>query len=195
VQIGSASDERRQMLAEWYLASLRRHGAFLTTERVRRWIRVRGRSYYVTGSQLQAALDATYAELDSAISNRLDCGADADGSASEIAIVGLAQRRLQARLIDEIRRGKRRVEVVDLSAAGNRDGSRHEIDDDAPAHLDRFVLTELRRESKSTQAVILLTAGGYSAPEISSRLGMSPSAVRQRVSRFGKRLRSFREAA
>ena len=61
----------------------------------------------MTGDQLQCALDATYSELHEAIARRPDWGSDADGQPLVPAVVGLARRRLQARLIDEVRREAR----------------------------------------------------------------------------------------
>jgi hypothetical protein len=180
---------RREMLAQWYLASLRRYERPLHSSRSRWLIRAGSRSYFVTGEQLHCALDATYHELHGALATHRAWGVDSDGNAAELAVVGLAQRRLQARLVDEIRRDQRAPEVVDVSEDHTFAGGL-----DEPA-MPAGIVEALRQESDATQAVVLLAGAGYTAPEIASRLGVKPTAVRQRLSRFGRRVRVMREAA
>jgi hypothetical protein len=180
---------RREMLAQWYLGALRRYGRALGSSRSRWLIRVGSRSYYVTGEQLHGALDTTYQELHAAFASHRAWGVDSDGNAAELAVVGLAQRRLQARLVDELRRAHRCPEVVDVSGDHTFDGGITELG------VPLGIVDELRRESDATQKAVLLAGAGYTAPEIASRLGIEPAAVRQRLSRFGRRVRMTREAA
>ena len=150
----------------------------------------------MTGDQLQDALDATYAELHVAVGHRPNWGSGAEGEPLMWAVVGLAQRRLQARLIDEIRRGQRAPDAVDLPELTNDEdlgltGGMGNPCDDTGGDL----FAELARESASTQAVVVLAGAGFSAPEIAARVGINPAAARQRLSRFGRRVRSSQEAA
>lgn len=187
---------RRGMLARWYLDALHRHDRLLRSTRSRAPVRVNARSYFVTGEQLHHALDSTYSELHCALAQHTHWGADANGEPSASAVVGLAQRRLQARLVDEIRRSRRTPEAVDLSETRV---DRYSVASEQRAEpVEQFaldLLTELSRESAVTQAVVLLASAGFASPEIAERVGLKPAAARQRLSRFGRRLRLSAEAA
>jgi hypothetical protein len=180
---------RQKMLAQWYLAALQRYERPLDSTRARWPIRVGSRSYYVTGEELHNALDTTYHELHSGFASHRTWGVDSIGNAFEVAVIGLAQRRLQARLVDQLRRGHRSPTVVDLNE--------HHIFERGVAELalPATIVEELKRESVGTQQTVLLAGAGYSAPEIASRLGVEPAAVRKRLSRFGRRVRLIQEAA
>jgi DNA-directed RNA polymerase specialized sigma24 family protein len=182
------------MLAQWYLAALGRHDRVLRSARSRHAIRLAGHSYFVTGDQLQHALDSTYTELHAAIARNPHWGSGAEGQPLMSAVAGLARRRLQARLIDELRRGHRTPDLVDLPEFADEDAQTTDSHDERdPVTSELFA--ELARESISTQAVVVLAGAGFSGREIALRLGIKPAAARQRLSRFGKRLRALREAA
>jgi len=176
-------DARRRMLADWYLGAARRYAHVFCTERQRHVVRVGGTSYYVTSQHLQDALDATYAELHVALGRRSGWGVGKDGKPTALAVAGLAQRRLRSRLVDELRRNERAVVISDDASADDTiadDGLRGELS---------AVLDELAREPAETRAAVLLTAAGYRAPEIGEHLGIAPASVRQRTSRFARRIR------
>jgi DNA-directed RNA polymerase specialized sigma24 family protein len=121
-------------------------------------------------------------------------GSNEAGEASLVAVVGLAQRRLEARVIDELRKGHRAPEIVDFVDLSNDVPSPHTVEDLAKAALSDL-LKALAHESVSTQAVVVLAGAGFSAPEIGAKLDIAPAAARQRLSRFGRRARMLREVA
>lgn len=191
-------EARRSLLADWYLDTLERHSRVLNSERCRHAVRAAGRSYFVTSEQLHNALDVSYRELHVALERRDSWGCDGEGRPSMLAICGLSQRRLQARLVDEMRRGLGTPEVSEEPLApeqASETASVFSSVDDPSERVGDGVLVELSRESMPTREAVLLVMAGFSAPEVGSRLGIAPSAVRQRVSRFSRRIRSLQVVA
>lgn len=191
-------ETRRSLLAGWYLDVLYRHRRVLNSERCHHVVRAAGRSCLVTSEQLLSALDASYRELHLALARKDSWGCDGEGRPSMLAVIGLAQRRLQARLVDEVRRGQRMPQVAAFPLASALPSETTRLfgsAEDRPDRVGDGVLAELSRESVQTRKAVLLAMAGFTAPEIGSRLGIAPSAVRQRVSRFGRRIRALEEAA
>lgn len=196
MNISGTVDARRRMLADWYLAAVARHDRVLRSERVRQVVRVGGRLYYVKGEQLQNALDTAYHELHVAFGRRESWGMGPDGRPSPLAVAGLAQRRLRARLIDQFRRSEHTLDLVGLSSTEEvfQEG-KPDVAGDPADRVIGGVFAELSHESTATRAAVLLSAAGFTAGEIASQLEIAPASVRQRTSRFARRLRAAQQAA
>jgi hypothetical protein len=95
------------MLYRWAAAWYGRHEGQLASEGVASSLRVGRKSYWVTSDQALTAVSRTVQELDAALAEHPTWGSDERGRPCDLAMRGLINRRLAARLLDQVRRAGR----------------------------------------------------------------------------------------
>jgi hypothetical protein len=191
------------MLHDWAAAWYGRHEGELASEGVPFPLRIGHRTYWVTSEQALAAVSRTVQELDAALAEHPTWGSDARGRPCDLAMRGLINRRLAARVLDQVRRASG-VAAESLSAPlpGMPDadltlGDTVAGPSDVTGAESRTWLSQvLAIEPRLTREVIMRRIVGESSEQISTKLGLTDAATRQRISRFRRRnARDFLDAA
>ena len=174
---------RQQMLAAWVCEWLSRHRSALARERSLVPVRVGRRTYLVTAQEAERALAQTHDELFQAFAVRPQWGVDVVGRPSEVAVRGLAVRRLSDRMRDALRARANRPLAVGLDDADS------ELAAVAVAPYESVdAVLDLKRsladESSTTREIVWRCGLNESAAEAAAGMGLQADAVRQRLSRF-----------
>lgn len=176
------------MLGEWMRDWSARHERALATERSLIPVHAARQTYLVTAAEAEDALGRTHDELFRAFELRQDWGVDEFGRPSALAVAGIATRRLADRLRDALRARNGRLPDLDLEGETGS-GIELRLAVSPIDGVDALITLKqsLAAESPTTRAIVLRRALEETAGETAEVLGLEPSAIRQRLSRFTRR--------
>lgn len=183
------------MLHAWVQGWYQRHERELASEGVPFALRIGRKSYRVTSEQALVAVSRTTQELDAALGGRPDWGCDAHGRPCDLAMRGLINRRLESRIIDQLRcSAPAPTQSLSAPLSGGAYSQGLTLGDTiadhgavAGAETGMWLVQILTPEGESTRELVVRRIAGESCDDISERLGMSAVAARQRLSRFRRR--------